>query len=52
LHIGAVIVKLTRMYITGLLIPIGGGLSAELERAAGYGKAPSQKALAGLPKAT
>jgi membrane protein len=41
--IGAVIVLLTWMYISGLIILIGGEINAEIEHAAPGGKAPGQK---------
>lgn len=43
--IGAVIVLLTWMYLSGLLILIGGEVNAEIEHAARAGKDPGQKEL-------
>jgi membrane protein len=43
--IGAVIVLLTWMYVTGLFILIGGEINAEIEHAAPGGKEPGEKAL-------
>jgi membrane protein len=43
--IGAVIVLLTWMYVTGLFILIGGEINAEIEHAAQDGKAPGEKQL-------
>jgi membrane protein len=42
--IGAVIVLLTWMYVTGLFILIGGEINAEIEHAAPGGKGPGKKA--------
>jgi membrane protein len=42
--IGAVIVLLTWMYVTGLFILIGGEINAEIEHAAPGGKEPGEKA--------
>jgi membrane protein len=42
--IGAVIVLLTWMYVTGLFILIGGEINAEIEHAAPSGKEPGEKA--------
>jgi membrane protein len=41
--IGAVIVLLTWMYLTGLFILIGGEINSEIEHAAASGKAPGEK---------
>jgi membrane protein len=41
--IGAVIVLLTWMYVTGLFILIGGEINAEIEHAAPRGKEPGEK---------
>jgi membrane protein len=41
--IGAVIVLLTWMYLTGLFILVGGEINSEIEHAAAGGKAPGQK---------
>jgi membrane protein len=41
--IGAVIVLLTWMYVTGLLILVGGEINSEIEHAAPSGKAPGEK---------
>jgi membrane protein len=41
--IGAVIVLLTWMYLTGLFVLIGGEINAEIEHAAPAGKAPGEK---------
>ena len=41
--IGAVIVFLTWLYLTGLCLLIGGEINAEIEHAAPTGKAPGQK---------
>lgn len=41
--IGAVIVLLTWMYVTGLCILVGGEINAEIEHAAPEGKAPGEK---------
>ena len=43
--IGAVIVLLTWMYVSGLFILIGGEINAEIEHAAQDGKAPGEKQL-------
>jgi membrane protein len=43
--IGAVIVLLTWMYVTGLFILIGGEINAEIEHAAPSGKDPGEKQL-------
>lgn len=43
--LGAVIVLLTWMYLTGLFVLIGGEINAEIERAAQAGKAPGEKKL-------
>jgi membrane protein len=43
--IGAVIVLLTWMYLTGLFVLIGGELNAEIEHASQDGKAPGEKQL-------
>ncbi len=43
--IGAVIVLLTWMYVSGLFVLIGGELNAEIEHAAQDGKAPGEKQL-------
>jgi membrane protein len=43
--IGAVIVLLTWMYLTGLFVLIGGEINAEIEHAAQDGKAPGEKQL-------
>jgi membrane protein len=43
--IGAVIVLLTWMYVSGLFILIGGEINAEIEHAATSGKAPGEKEL-------
>jgi membrane protein len=43
--IGAVIVLLTWMYVTGLFVLIGGEINAEIEHAAQDGKAPGEKQL-------
>jgi membrane protein len=43
--IGAVIVLLTWMYLTGLLVLIGAEINAEIEHAAQDGKAPGEKEL-------
>jgi membrane protein len=43
--IGAVIVLLTWMYVTGLFILIGGEINAEIEHAAPTGKDPGEKQL-------
>jgi len=43
--IGAVIVLLTWMYVSGLFILIGGEINAEIEHAATDGKAPGEKDL-------
>jgi membrane protein len=43
--IGAVIVLLTWMYVTGLFILIGGEINAEIEHAAPSGKEPGDKQL-------
>jgi len=42
--IGAVIVFLTWLYLTGLCLLIGGEINTEIEHAAPAGKAPGQKA--------
>jgi membrane protein len=42
--IGAVIVLLTWMYLTGLFILIGGEINAELAHASAEGKAPGENA--------
>ena len=42
--IGAVIVLLTWMYVTGLFILIGGEINAEIEHASASGKDPGEKA--------
>jgi membrane protein len=44
--IGAVIVLLTWMYLTGFFIIVGGVINAEIEHAAPGGKAPGEKAMA------
>jgi membrane protein len=44
--IGAVIVFLTWLYLTGLCLLIGGEINAEIEHAAPTGKAPGQKTMA------
>ena len=44
--IGAVIVLLTWMYLTGFFIIVGGVINAEIEHAAPGGKAPGEKAIA------
>jgi len=44
--IGAVIVFLTWLYLTGLCLLIGGEINAEVEHAAPAGKAPGQKTIA------
>ena len=41
--IGAVIVFLTWLYLTGLCLLVGGEINAEIEHAAPAGKAPGQK---------
>jgi len=41
--IGAVIVFLTWLYLTGLMILVGGEINAEIEHAAPEGKAPGEK---------
>jgi membrane protein len=41
--IGTVIVLLTWMYVTGLLILVGGEINSEIEHAAPSGKAPGEK---------
>jgi membrane protein len=41
--IGAVIVLLTWMYVTGLFVLIGGEINAEIEHAAPSGKDPGEK---------
>jgi hypothetical protein len=41
--IGAVIVFLTWLYLTGLMILVGGEINAEIEHAAPEGKAPGAK---------
>jgi membrane protein len=41
--IGAVIVFLTWLYLTGLCLLVGGEINAEIEPAAPAGKAPGQK---------
>lgn len=43
--IGAVIILLTWMYLTGLFILIGGEINSEIEHAAAGGKEPGQKEL-------
>jgi membrane protein len=43
--IGAVIVLLTWMYVTGLFVLIGGEINAEIEHASASGKAPGDKQL-------
>jgi membrane protein len=43
--IGAVIVLLTWMYVSGLFVLIGGEINAEIEHAAQDGKAPGEKQL-------
>jgi membrane protein len=43
--IGAVIVLLTWMYVSGFFILVGGELNAEIEHAASSGKDPGEKAL-------
>ena len=43
--IGAVIVRLTWMYLPGLFVLIGGEINAEIEHAAQDGKAPGEKRL-------
>jgi membrane protein len=43
--IGAVIVLLTWMYLSGLFVLIGGEINAEIEHAAQDGKAPAEKEL-------
>jgi membrane protein len=43
--IGAVIVFLTWLYLTGLCLLMGGEINAEVEHAAPAGKAPGQKAI-------
>jgi membrane protein len=43
--IGAVIVLLTWMYVTGFIILVGGEINAEIEHAAQGGKAPGEKKL-------
>jgi membrane protein len=43
--IGAVIILLTWMYLTGLFILVGGEINSEIEHAAAAGKAPGQKDL-------
>jgi membrane protein len=43
--IGAVIVLLTWMYLSGLFVLIGGEVNAEIEHAAQEGKAPGEKQL-------
>jgi membrane protein len=43
--IGAVIVLLTWMYVTGLFILIGGEINAEIEHASASGKEPGEKQL-------
>jgi membrane protein len=44
--IGAVIVFLTWLYLTGLCLLVGGEINAEVEHAAPTGKAPGQKTMA------
>lgn len=44
--IGAVIVLLTWMYLTGFFIIVGGVINAEIEHAAPSGKAPGEKTIA------
>jgi membrane protein len=46
--IGAVIMLLTWMYLSGLFILIGGEINAEIEHASQDGKAPSEKQLPDL----
>ncbi len=43
--IGAVIILLTWMYLTGFLLLVGGELNAEIEHASAGGKAPGEKTL-------
>ncbi len=43
--IGAIIVLLTWMYLTGLSILIGGEINSEIEHAAASGKAPGEKGI-------
>ena len=43
--IGAVIVLLTWMYVTGLFVLIGGEINAEIEHAMPSGKDPGEKEL-------
>ncbi|MBI3804112.1 MAG: YihY/virulence factor BrkB family protein [Nitrospirae bacterium] len=44
--IGAVIILLTWMYLTGLMILIGGEINSEIERSLPEGKSPGEKRLA------
>ena len=48
--IGAIIVLLTWMYLSGFFLLLGGEINAEVEHGAKTGKAPGQKELPGTPE--